>query len=39
MVAESPADLTVAGELVNPRDKRGDRLAEWPRPTDTPSLF
>jgi hypothetical protein len=25
--------------LVNLRDKRGYRLAEWPRPDDTPSLF
>jgi hypothetical protein len=38
MVAAVLDDLTAAGELVNPRDKRGYRLTEWPRPTDTPSL-
>jgi hypothetical protein len=38
-VAKALADLTAAGELVNPRDKRGYRLAEWPQPDDTPSLF
>jgi hypothetical protein len=38
-VAEALADLTAAGELVNPRDERGYRLPEWSRPDDTPSLF
>ena len=41
-VAKALADLTAAGELVNPRDKRGYRLPEWPRkkrPTKTPTLF
>jgi hypothetical protein len=38
-VAEALADLTAAGELVNPKDKRDYRLPEWPRPDDTPSLF
>lgn len=38
-VAKALADLTAGGELVNPRDKRGYRLAEWPRRKNTPSLF
>jgi hypothetical protein len=32
------AELTAAGELVNPRDERGSRLAEW-RKDDTHSPF
>jgi hypothetical protein len=31
-VAKALADLTGAGELVNPRDHRGYRLPEWERP-------
>ena len=38
-VAKALADLTRSGELVNPRDKRGYRLAEWPRRPQTPTLF
>ena len=38
-VAKALAELTAAGELVNPKDKRGYRLPEWPRRTRTPSLF
>lgn len=38
-VAKARADLTAAGELLNPRDKRGYRLAEWPRRRPTPGLF
>lgn len=38
-VAKALAELTASGELVNPRDKRGYRLAEWPRRPRTPSLF
>ncbi|MDB5308079.1 MAG: hypothetical protein JWO38_2281 [Gemmataceae bacterium] len=38
-IAKALADLTAAGELVNPRDKRGYRLPNWPRRTKTPSLF
>lgn len=38
-IAKALADLTSAGELVNPRDKRGYRLSEWPRRPRTPSLF
>jgi hypothetical protein len=38
-VAKALADLTASGELVNPKDKRGYRLPEWPRKDDTPSLF
>jgi hypothetical protein len=37
-VARAPADLTAAGELVNPKDKRGYRPAGWKR-SKTPSLF
>ena len=38
-VAKALADLTALGELVNPRDKRGYRLAEWPRRPRAPNLF
>lgn len=38
-VAKALADLTASGALVNPKDKRGYRLAEWPRRSQTPSLF
>jgi hypothetical protein len=38
-VAKALADLTNAGELVNPKDKKGYRLAEWRRRDNTPSLF
>jgi hypothetical protein len=38
-VAKALADMTTAGELVNPKDKRGYRLPDWPRPPRTPSLF
>lgn len=37
-VAKALADLTGAGELVNPKDKKGYRLAGW-RKDRTPSLF
>jgi hypothetical protein len=37
-VAKALADLTTAGELVNPKDKKGYRLAGWRR-DKTPSLF
>jgi hypothetical protein len=37
-VAKALADLTAAGALVNPRDKKGYRLADWRRDR-TPSLF
>lgn len=37
-VAKALADLTTAGELVNPKDKKGYRLAGWKR-SQTPSLF
>ncbi|VTT98991.1 unnamed protein product [Gemmataceae bacterium] len=37
-VAKALADLTAAGELVNPRDGRGYRLPAWRKDT-TPSLF
>lgn len=36
-VAKALAELTRAGELVNPQDKRGYRLPEWVR--KTPGLF
>ena len=36
-VIKALADLTAAGALVNPRDKRGYRLPEWVRPH--PTLF
>jgi hypothetical protein len=36
--AKALADLTAAGELVSPKDKKGYRLAEWRR-NKTPSLF
>lgn len=38
-VAKALAELTASGELVNPKDKRGYRLAAWPRRSRTPSLF
>jgi hypothetical protein len=38
-VSKALADLTAAGELVNPRDKRGYRLPDWPRRPRTRSLF
>lgn len=38
-VAKALAELTAAGELVNPRDRRGYRLPDWPRRPRTPSLF
>jgi hypothetical protein len=37
-VAKALADLTATGELVNPQDKKGYRLAGW-RKDKTPSLF
>ena len=37
-VMKALAELTRAGELVNPKDKRGYRLAGWPSP-GTPPLF
>jgi hypothetical protein len=37
-VAKALADLTAAGALVNPKDKKGYRLAGWRR-DKTPSLF
>ena len=36
-VAKALADLTSAGELVNPRDRRGYRLPAWDR--EHPNLF
>lgn len=38
-VAKALAELTAAGKLVNPRDRRGYRLPDWPKPSQTPSLF
>jgi hypothetical protein len=38
-VAKALADLTKAGDLLNPRDRRGYRLSEWARRRATPSLF
>ena len=38
-VAKALAELTKGGELVNPKDKRGYRLPDWPRRPNTPSLF
>jgi hypothetical protein len=38
-VSKALADLTAAGELVNPRDKRGYRMPDWPRRLRTRSLF
>ncbi|QEL17373.1 hypothetical protein [Limnoglobus roseus] len=38
-VAKALADLTKDGTLVNPKDKRGYRLAEWPKPQKGPTLF
>lgn len=37
-VMKALAELTRAGELVNPKDRRGYRLAAWPSP-GTPPLF
>ncbi|AMV29415.1 hypothetical protein VT84_33785 [Gemmata sp. SH-PL17] len=37
-VVKALADLTTSGVLVNPRDKKGYRLAGWRR-NKTPSLF
>ncbi|HEY1190713.1 MAG TPA: hypothetical protein VGE74_23985 [Gemmata sp.] len=37
-VAKALADLTTAGALINPKDKKGYRLPGWRRNT-TPSLF
>jgi hypothetical protein len=38
-VAKALVDLTASGELVNPKDKKGYRLADWPKRPRTPSLF
>ncbi len=38
-VAKALADLTSAGELMNPKDKRGYRMPEWAHRPGTPSLF
>lgn len=38
-VAKALADLTGAGELVNPKDKKGYRLSGWRKREATPSLF
>ena len=38
-VSKALADLTACGELVNPRDKRGYRMPDWPRRPRTKSLF
>jgi hypothetical protein len=38
-VAKALADLTAAGELSNPKDKKGYRMPEWLRKQKTPSLF
>jgi hypothetical protein len=38
-VGEALAELTKAGLLVNPRDKRGYRLPDWPRRPRTRSIF
>jgi hypothetical protein len=37
-VTKALAELTSAGDLVNPLDKKGYRLASWPTP-GTPPLF
>jgi hypothetical protein len=37
-VMKALAELTRTGELVNPKDRRGYRLANWPTP-GTPPLF
>jgi len=37
--AKALADLTAAGQLVNPKDKKGYRLREWRKKNYTPSLF
>jgi hypothetical protein len=38
-VTKALADLTAAGELVNPKDKKGYRLPGWRKRDDAPSLF
>lgn len=38
-VAKALADLTAAGVLANPKDKKGYRLPEWVRAKKTRSLF
>lgn len=38
-IAKALADLTAAGELVNPKDKKGYRLPGWVKEDETPSLF
>jgi hypothetical protein len=38
-VNKALADLTAAGELINPRDRRGYRMPDWPRGPRTRSLF
>jgi hypothetical protein len=38
-VGKALAESTRAGELVNPRDKRGYRLQDWTSQAATPSLF
>ena len=38
-IARALADLTAAGELVNPKDKNGYRLPDWVRRSQTKSLF
>ena len=38
-VAKALADLTAAGLLVNPRDKKGYRLPEWRKRNTQPGLF
>ncbi len=38
-VARALADLMAAGELANPNDKKGYRLAEWRKRNVTRSLF
>lgn len=38
-VAKALAELARTVELVNPKDKKGYRLPEWPRRKKTPTLF
>jgi hypothetical protein len=38
-VAKALAELTASGKLVNPKDKKGYRLAAWARRSRTPNLF
>lgn len=38
-VKKALADLTAAGELVNPLNRRGYRLKDWPRRPLTQSMF